>query len=87
MSAFLPPLDVTPFVALAPPGAEARPDPSEVAEAFWLPLSSIRRAGPSGRVRRLFRGEWREWQAYPSPEGPIWGITERILTAFLEIVG
>jgi len=85
-SARLPPLDVTPFVALAPEGAFAQPDPAEVDEAVWLHLSSLRRAGLSEVVRHVIRGESREWRAYPSPLGPIWGITERILTGFLALV-
>ncbi len=87
LSARLPPIDVTPFVALAPEGVHVRPDPDEVQEAFWIQLSSLRRAGPSDVVRHVIRGEWHEWRAYPSPAGPIWGITERILTGFLARAG
>jgi 8-oxo-dGTP pyrophosphatase MutT (NUDIX family) len=87
LSARLPPIDVTPFVARAPEGAVVRPDPGEVREAFWIPLSSLQRVGPSEVVRHVIRGEWREWHAYPSPAGPIWGITERILTGFLARAG
>jgi 8-oxo-dGTP pyrophosphatase MutT (NUDIX family) len=82
----LPPVDVTPFVALAPEGAGARPDLGEVADAFWVPLSSLRDAGRSEVVRHVVGGGPREWSAYPSPAGPIWGITERILTGFLALV-
>lgn len=85
-SVHLPPLDVTPFVALAPEGAAVHPDPAEVERATWLPLASLKLAGLSEVVRRVFKGEQREWQAYPSPLGPIWGITERILTGFLALV-
>jgi 8-oxo-dGTP pyrophosphatase MutT (NUDIX family) len=85
-SVHLPPLDVTPFVALAPEGVAVQPDPAEVDQAIWLPLSPLRRAGLSEVVRRVFKGEQREWPAYPSPLGPIWGITERILTGFLALV-
>jgi 8-oxo-dGTP pyrophosphatase MutT (NUDIX family) len=87
LSARLPPIDVTPFVALAPEGVDPRVDPGEVDDAFWLPLSSLRRSGLSEVVRHVIRGEWREWRAYPSPAGPIWGITERILTGFLARAG
>jgi 8-oxo-dGTP pyrophosphatase MutT (NUDIX family) len=87
LSARLPPIDVTPFVVLAPGRADVRPDLDEVQEAFWIPLSSLRRAGLSEVVRHVIRGEWREWRAYPSPAGPIWGITERILTEFLARAG
>ncbi len=85
LSARLPPVDVTPFVALAPEGASARPDPHEVEEAFWIPLSSLRDAGVLAVVRHVIRGEQREWPAYPSPAGSIWGITQRILTGFLAL--
>lgn len=85
LSARLPPIDVTPFVALAPEGAGVRPDPGEVEEAFWVPLAALRSAGRSAVVRHAIRGELREWTAYPSPSGPIWGITERILTGFLAL--
>ncbi len=85
VSARLPPIDVTPFVALAPDGAAVHPDPAEVDGAFWIPLSSLLRQGPSERVRHLIEGEERQWRAYPSPAGPIWGITERILTGFLAL--
>jgi 8-oxo-dGTP pyrophosphatase MutT (NUDIX family) len=85
LSARLPPIDVTPFVALAPEGAAAHPDPGEVEEAFWVPLSELRSAGPSAVVRRVIRGERREWPAYRLPAGPIWGITQRILTGFLAL--
>jgi len=87
LSARLPPIDVTPFVALAPEGVDARVDPGEVDDAFWLPLSSLRRCGLSEVVRHVINGECREWRAYPSPAGPIWGITERILTGFLSRAG
>jgi 8-oxo-dGTP pyrophosphatase MutT (NUDIX family) len=82
----LPPVDVTPFVALAPEGAGAHLDPGEVEDAFWVPLSSLRDAGRSEVVRYVVGGGPREWSAYPSPAGPIWGITERILTGFLALV-
>jgi len=86
LSAPVPKISVTPFVAWAPPGAVARPDPSEVADAFWLPLGALRAEGRSAEVRRDFRGEERQWPAYPSPKGPIWGITERILTELLSLL-
>ena len=86
LSARLPAVDVTPFVALAPEGAGAHPDPAEVEHAFWVPLAALRNAGPSAVVRHVVRGGRREWPAYPSPAGPIWGITERILTGFLALV-
>lgn len=86
LSAPVPKISVTPFVAWAPPEAVVRPDPSEVADAFWLPLGGLRANGRSAEVRRNFRGEERQWPAYPSPKGPIWGITERILTELISLL-
>jgi 8-oxo-dGTP pyrophosphatase MutT (NUDIX family) len=86
LSARNPSIIVTPFVAVAPPGAVPRPQPQEVAEAFWMPLATIRRNGRSATVRwETGEGE-RELPAFPSPKGPIWGITERILSQFLALV-
>ena len=85
LSPRLPPVDVTPFVATAPVGVGANPEPGEVERAFWIPLSSLLSSGRSAVVRHVVRGGPREWRAYPSSEGPIWGITERILTGFLAL--
>jgi hypothetical protein len=85
LSARLPRISVTPFVAWAPPEALPHPDPVEVKEAFWLPLRDLQSDGRSGVVRYTIDRETREWPAYPSPYGPIWGITERILTEFLSL--
>lgn len=81
----LPRIAVNPFVAWAPDGAVPRPDPAEVKEAVWIPLRLLREAGRSAVVRHAIGGRTREWPAYPSPHGPIWGITERILTEFLSL--
>ena len=52
LSARLPPIAVTPFLAVAPDGAAARADPGEVEEAFWMPLAALKTAGPAAVVRR-----------------------------------
>jgi hypothetical protein len=85
LSARIPSITVTPFVALAPPGAIPRPQPQEVEEAFWMPLAALRRSGRSATVRWEARDGTRELPAFPSPKGPIWGITERILSQFLAL--
>ncbi len=86
LSVHLPPIDVTPFVARAPDGAAVRPQAGEVEDAFWLPVGELHRTGASVVVRRMIRGEQREWPAYPSPAGAIWGITHRIITTFLALL-
>ncbi|MGA2615760.1 MAG: CoA pyrophosphatase [Spirochaetia bacterium] len=85
LSVRIPSITVTPFVALAPLGAIPRPQPEEVEEAFWMPIGALRRSGRSATVRWEARDGTRELPAFPSPKGPIWGITERILSQFLAL--
>jgi len=92
-SPLAPRVSVTPFVAVAPPEYHAgRSAPKtlelsgEVAAAFWVPADELKRGGRSAVFRMAFAGVEREWPAYPSAHGVIWGITERILTEFLSLV-
>jgi 8-oxo-dGTP pyrophosphatase MutT (NUDIX family) len=94
-SPLAPRIAVTPFVAAAPPeyhageAGEALRDVEpngEVAVAFWVPVSVLKRGGRSEMYRMVVGGAAREWPAYPSPHGPIWGLTERILTRFLALL-
>jgi len=85
LSTRIPSITVTPFVALAPQGAIPRVQPAEVEEAFWMPLAALRRTGRSAVVRWEATDGTRELPAFPSPKGPIWGITERILSQFLAL--
>jgi 8-oxo-dGTP pyrophosphatase MutT (NUDIX family) len=91
-SPLAPQIEVWPFVAVAPPayhapagGAAPRPLilNGEVAAAFWLPAAVLRERGRSEVFRMVFAGRQMKWPAYASEHGPIWGITERILTDFL----
>jgi 8-oxo-dGTP pyrophosphatase MutT (NUDIX family) len=81
----VPSITVTPFVALAPQGAIPRLQPEEVEAAFWMPVAALRKSGRSATVRWEGKDGTRELPAFPSPRGPIWGITERILSQFLEL--
>ena len=92
-SPYAPRISVTPFVFAAPRayhavGGEPRALElsEEVAAAFWVPVDELRRGGRSAVFRMAFAGAEREWPAYPSEHGLIWGITERILTEFLSLV-
>jgi len=93
-SPYVPRISVTPFVAIAPPEYHAtgggKPKAlelnAEVAAAFWVPVGELKRGGRAGIFRMAFAGVEREWPAYPSQHGLIWGITERILTEFLSLV-
>ncbi|MCA1614961.1 MAG: CoA pyrophosphatase [Acidobacteria bacterium] len=94
-SPYAPRIAVTPFLAVAPGeyhagGAAGAPQQlelsGEVAAAFWVPVDELKRGGRSAVFRMAFAGVEREWPAYPSEHGMIWGITERILTEFLSLV-
>lgn len=78
----LPLITVTPFVAMAPDEFELRPSP-EVGAAFWAPVTDLLNSGRSATKEILMAGGVHRWPAYPSERGPIWGITERIITEFL----
>ncbi len=83
---------MTPFVFVAPQEYHATAGSKEfllsgeVAAAFWVPVDELKRGGRSAVFRMVFAGVEREWPAYPSQHGPIWGITERILTEFLSLL-
>jgi 8-oxo-dGTP pyrophosphatase MutT (NUDIX family) len=89
----VPRISVTPFLTVAPREFHAgvvAPETlelsGEVAAAFWVPVDELKRGGRSAVFRMAFAGVEREWPAYPSEHGMIWGITERILTEFLSLV-
>jgi 8-oxo-dGTP pyrophosphatase MutT (NUDIX family) len=86
LSTRLPPITVTPFVALAPQGAIPRLQPLEVEDAFWMPLDELIRTGRAASVRWETIEGVREFPAFPSPRGRIWGITERILSSFIALM-
>lgn len=75
---------VTPVLAVIRGPFAARPEPGEVAEAFWLPFAHV--ADPAAyRVEgRHWRGQWRSY--YAAPYGPyyLWGATARILLALAQ---
>src|SRR5262245_51051761 len=81
----LPRLEITPFVAVAPPEFTLRLN-CEVARAFWVSIADLKREGPSSSFSMRVGDAINKWPAYPSEGGPIWGITERILTNFLSLL-
>ena len=91
-SPLAPRVSVTPFAFVAPQeyhaagGSKGLELSEEVAAAFWIPVDELKRGGRSAVFRMAFAGVEREWPAYPSQHGLIWGITERILTEFLSLV-
>lgn len=80
----LPRIEITPFVALAPPVLRLRLS-REVDDLFWVSLDQLKREGHASEYRMQFGAVIKTWPAYASSGGPIWGITERILTSFLEL--
>jgi 8-oxo-dGTP pyrophosphatase MutT (NUDIX family) len=91
----IPQIDVTPFVFAAPaayyvddPDAGAPPLAlnHEVAAAFWVSVDYLKSKGPSELYEMIVEGSTRTWPAYPSEHGLIWGMTERMLTAFLSLI-
>jgi 8-oxo-dGTP pyrophosphatase MutT (NUDIX family) len=80
-----PRIEIAPFVAIAPPEFTLRLN-GEVARAFWISIADLKREGRSSFYSMPLDGVINKWPAYPSEGGPIWGITERILTNFLSLL-
>lgn len=81
----LPRIEITPFVALAPSQSSPRLS-REVDDLFWVSLNKLKREGHTSEYRMQFGEIVKTWPAYASSGGPIWGITERILTSFIELL-
>ena len=81
----LPRIEITPLVAIAPLSLSIHLS-EEVDRVFWVPVGQLKRAGLSDVYAMRFGELVQKWPAYASEHGPIWGITERILTSFLELM-
>lgn len=81
----LPPVVVRPFVFALPRRSALVPS-EEVQRAFWLPLARLFAPGARRTITLTLRGAERTFPAYLVDEEVIWGMTERILTPFLELV-
>jgi 8-oxo-dGTP pyrophosphatase MutT (NUDIX family) len=82
----LPPVRVRPFV-FALPARRPLVATAEVERAFWVPLARIVEPGVRRDVKLLVGGVERVFPAYDLGEDVIWGMTERILTPFLVLLG
>lgn len=80
----LPPVVVRPFV-FALDRRPALVPSDEVQRAFWLPLSRLGEAGVRREITLTLRGVERTFPAYLVDDELIWGMTERILTPFIEL--
>jgi 8-oxo-dGTP pyrophosphatase MutT (NUDIX family) len=70
---------VTPVVAWLDASYQVRPDPSEVAEVFEVPLDFFLVAGNLRRLRVEYRGRPREIVEFAYPGPRIWGATASML--------
>jgi 8-oxo-dGTP pyrophosphatase MutT (NUDIX family) len=81
----LPKIEITPLVAVSPRYLNFHLS-SEVDEVFWASVNQLKKYGRSSVYAMKFGDIVKKWPAYPSQGGPIWGITERILTNFLSLL-
>jgi 8-oxo-dGTP pyrophosphatase MutT (NUDIX family) len=77
---------VRPFVAAVAADVAVVESP-EVAAAFWVPLSSLRETAAWITAEVVAQGQPLSVSAFTHGEYVVWGLTERILRAFLSIVG
>jgi len=75
---------VTPFVALLKPGFSVQADPTEVAEAFSVPLDFF--LDPANRRSQGFRSAGKRWQTwvFHHQGHTIWGATAQMLVDLAE---
>ncbi len=81
----LPPIVITPFVA-AVSGDPTLILSSEVAEAFWVPVLLLQDPAISREVSIRLSGANRQVASFQLREHTVWGLTERILRQFLELL-
>jgi 8-oxo-dGTP pyrophosphatase MutT (NUDIX family) len=77
---------VRPFV-FALPERPALHLSAEVAQALWVELADLARAGVYQETEIEVRGERRRFPAYRLGEHLVWGLTERILSPLLALAG
>jgi hypothetical protein len=59
----------------------------EVARAFWVALARLAARGARQELVLTVRGVERSFPAYRVGVDVIWGLTERILTPFMRLLG
>jgi len=82
----LPPVLVRPFVYALPHRPLLTPS-AEVQSAFWVPLDRFLLPGMRRDVTLPVPGGERTFPAYVLDQDVIWGMTERMLQAFIKIIG
>lgn len=81
----LPKIEITPVIAVVPSEYSIQLS-GEVADAFWWPIRTLQDTGISETYRFRHGDAILKFPAFPSPHGPIWGITQRILSELLELL-
>lgn len=77
---------VTPVVAIVKPPVNLRPDPSEVAEVFEVPLSFLLDSANHQRCSMQFQGRLRDFYAVPYGDRYIWGATAGIILGLARLL-
>ena len=77
---------VRPYVAAVIPGVTVVESP-EVAAAFWVPLSALRETAAWITAEVVAHGQSLSVPAFAHGDYVVWGLTERILRGFLDILG
>jgi 8-oxo-dGTP pyrophosphatase MutT (NUDIX family) len=82
----LPPIVVRPFIFALADRPVLTPS-EEVQSAFWVPLARLVEPATRRDVRLSVPGGERTFSAYILGQDIIWGMTERIIRAFLDEIG
>jgi 8-oxo-dGTP pyrophosphatase MutT (NUDIX family) len=77
---------VTPVVGLVAPPVTLRPDPSEVAHIFEVPLADVLDTANHRLEVQLRDGREREFYVLSHPEHYIWGLTARFLVNLQQVL-
>ncbi|MFQ5536492.1 MAG: NUDIX hydrolase [Gemmatimonadota bacterium] len=80
----LPHLIITPFVFGTRPEVRATADSKEVDRVFWVPLAYLQDPANISDVEIALPGGTRSFPCIRVGGEPVWGLTYRILTQFLE---
>jgi 8-oxo-dGTP pyrophosphatase MutT (NUDIX family) len=83
------PLDliITPLVYALTAPVTLTPNRHEVQSVLWVPLASLRHGAADGTHRLHQFGNQQAYPAFVYQGYTIWGLTHRILTGLLEVVG
>lgn len=82
---FLPPIVIAPLVVAVPADTIAEPEPREVRDAVWAPLSVLRDPGAADEHVERLEGRRVRFPAIRVDDFVVWGLTLRIVTDFLEV--